>query len=503
MSDGQSITARALRSLLWVTSGMGVLAILRLVNLMILARLLGPSTFGLMSAAFVVVGLSYVVSDMGVGYALVQRRSVDERVFGTAITVSLATGCLLYAVVWVISEPIGAFFNQPRLPTLLQALAVVFPLRSLSVPTDAILQRNLDFGTVARTDVTAYVFGNFAVSIVLALAGYEIWALGGAFLGEALMRTVLLLWLAPYRLRPRFDADAARSLVHFGTGVTITRVANYLALQGDKIVVGRLLGGVSLGAYERAYQLMVMPANLLGQVVGRVLFPAASRVQHDPHAMRSNYRRSLSLTALVTLPLSLVIVILDRELVLVVLGRGWESAVPAFEILGAALLFRTSYKITGELIRAAGAVYGEAWRQIIYALAVFAGGLLGAPWGLSGVATGVAAAIVLNALLMIQLGCSLTGLGAREVLAAHRPAIVISIVSGMACAAAAEAGRRSGMPELATAILGSSAALLAILATASAWPGVLGPDGRWLLKTLGDHAPTPIARLVRSVLRRC
>jgi PST family polysaccharide transporter len=481
---------------------MGVLAVLRLVNLMILARLLGPSTFGLMSAAFVVVGLSYVISDMGVGYALVQRRDLDERVFGTAITVSLLTGCLLYGAVWLISEPVGAFFNQPRLPTLLKALAIVFPLRSLSVPTDAVLQRNLDFGAIARVDVASYVLGNFGLGIALAFAGYEIWALGGAFLGEALVRTALLLRLSPYQPRPRFDAGDARSLVHFGTGVTITRVANYLALQSDKIVVGRMLGTVTLGAYERAYQLMVMPANLIGQVVGRVLFPAASRVQHDPQAIRSSYRRSLSLTALVTLPLSVVIVILDRELVFVVLGRGWETAVPAFEILGAALLFRTSYKITGELIRAAGAVYREAWRQIVYALAVLAGGLAGAPWGLSGVAIGVVAAIVLNAMMMIQLGCTLTKLGTREVFAAHKPALVISVGSGLACAAAAEAARRGGMPDLVIVLLGGGAALVAAPAMAWAWPRVLGPDGHWLLRTIGDHAPVPVARLVRTMLRR-
>jgi PST family polysaccharide transporter len=502
VTDGQSITARALRSLLWVISSVAVLALLRLLCLMILSRLLGPGTFGLMSAAFVVVGLSYVISDMGVGYALVQRRDIDDQVFGTAITVSLATGIILYGLAWAISEPISVFFGQPELSSLLRALAIVFPLRSLSVPTDAALQRNLAFGTIVRVDVTAYFFGYFLPSIGLALAGYEIWALGGAFLGEAVVRTALLLWLSPHKVRLAFDREAARSLMHFGTGVTITRIANYLALQGDKIVVGRMLGTPTLGVYERAYQLMVMPANMLGQVVGRVLFPAAARVQDRAHAMRSTYRRSLSLTALITLPASAIIVVLDRELVLVVLGRAWESAVPAFEILGSVLLFRTSYKITGEVIRAAGAVYAEAWRQMLYAAAVLAGGLIGSAWGLTGVAAGVAAAIVLNTLLMTQLGCRLTGLRAGEVVAAHGPALLISIIVGIASAAAAALARQAGLGDLLICVTGGSTGLLAATVTVYFRPHVLGPDGRWLLEAVDSHAPRPVARLVAAVLRR-
>ncbi len=502
MLPHESLTARALRSILWILSSMGVVAFLRLINLMILARLLGPNTFGLMSAALVVVGLSNVIADMGVGYALIQRRTVSEREFRTGLSVSLATGLILYALVWVVSEPVGQFFKQERLAEVLCVLGVVFPLRSISVPADAILQRELAFSVIARIDVIAYVVGYFGVSVGLAVIGFEIWALGGGFLGEAAVRTALLAWRSPFRLRPGFDPVALRELLRFGTGVSLTRIANFVALQADKIVVGRTLGTLVLGSYERAYQLMVMPANLLGQVVGRVLFPVLSRVQGNADALRNGYRRSLALTALVTLPLSVVIVLLDRELVRFILGSGWDDAVPAFQILGSVLLFRASYKISGELARACGAIYADAWRQVAYAAAVLAGGLAGARWGLAGVSTGVAAAITFNFILMTDLGRRLTNLSWGDVLRAHRPAGLLAVVSGLACLAAESLARRWGLGDTSTVLVATAAAGLAGAGLMLRWPRLLGEDGLWLVEVLRDHAPVPVRRLLQRLLPR-
>jgi len=474
---------------------MGVVALLRLVNLMILARLLGPGTFGLMSAALVVVGLSYVVSDMGVGYALIQRKSVGEREIRTGMSVSLCTGFVLYGLVWLVSEPVGEFFNQERLPLVLKVLGLVFPLRSISVPADAMLQRELAFGVVARIDIIAFVVGYFSVSVALALIGFEIWALGGGFLGEALVRTILIVWKSPHPLRPGFDRVALRELLHFGTGVSLTRIANFVALQADKIIVGRTLGTLVLGSYERAYQLIVMPANLLGQVVGRVLYPVLSQVQDNAAALRNGYRRSLAITALVTLPMSFVIVMLDRELVRFILGEGWDDAVPAFQILGAVLLFRASYKISGELVRACGAIYREAWRQVAYALAVLTAGLIGSRWGLAGVSTGVAIAIFFNFLLMTDLGCRLTNLSWAEVLVAHVPAARLTVIVGAACLAGEQLSHRLDIGDIPTVLVALACAGSAAAAIILRWPGMLGPDGQWLIGAIRGHAPAPLARL--------
>jgi PST family polysaccharide transporter len=268
------------------------------------------------------------------------------------------------------------------------------------------------------------------------------------------------------------------------------------------VVIGRMLGTTVLGEYERAYQLMVMPANSLGQVVGRVLFPAMSRVQTSPASLRANYRRSLALTAVITLPVSVLFVILSPELVGVMLGPGWDRSVVALETLGAVLLFRASYKMSDELARACGAIWRQLWRQMVYAAAVLAGGVLGSRYGLSGASVGVALAIVLNFVLMTDLGRRLTGLTWREVLSAHRPALLLAVASAAGCATGALLARTAGVGNLTTVLLAGGLAAMAVLGLAFGAPRLLGQDARWLLALIGSSVPEPFATLLRRLVAR-
>ena len=63
----------------------------------------------------------------------------------------------------------------------------------------------------------------------------------------------------------------------YGVGQSMSRVGIILANQGDNLVVGRWLGAVPLGTYSRAYQLMAVPAGLLGDVLDKVLFPTMAQ----------------------------------------------------------------------------------------------------------------------------------------------------------------------------------------------------------------------------------
>jgi hypothetical protein len=166
-------------------------------------------------------------------------------------------------------------------------------------------------------------------------------------------------------------------------------MSNCVALRADQLVVGRWLGAEALGIYGRAYCFVGMPANLFGTVVDRVIFPAMAVVQ-DRQKLAEAYSRAVGLVALTTIPLSAVLFALAPEIVRILLGPHWDSVVTPFRILVTVLIFRTSYKMSDSLARATGAVYRRAWRQWLYAGAVFLGAWLGQFWGTAGVA-GVAA----------------------------------------------------------------------------------------------------------------
>src|SRR5256886_17278836 len=127
------------------------------------------------------------------------------------------------------------------------------------------------------------------------------------------MNTSILVVAHPPRFTIRPDRKAFAELMYYGSGFTVSKVANYLALQLDNVIVGRWLGVVALGFYGRAYELMAAAPALLGEPVDKVLFPAMAARQGDMRSLSSAYRRGVAAMALVTLPLSAVLVVLAPE----------------------------------------------------------------------------------------------------------------------------------------------------------------------------------------------
>src|SRR5690606_27938592 len=183
-----------------------------------------------------------------------------------------------------------------------RVLALGFPISALGVVPDGMLQREMRFAWLAVSDVISYALGYGAVGVTLALLGAGAWSLVLASLAQTVALTVILLLASPHPLRPLLDRRAARELLDYGGGYTLARAFNYVALNGDNVVVGRFLGVAALGIYSRSFQLLTLPVNVVANVVEQVLFPLMARVRHDDRLLRSTFRQAVVLVALLFLP---------------------------------------------------------------------------------------------------------------------------------------------------------------------------------------------------------
>jgi PST family polysaccharide transporter len=482
--DDGGMTGHALRGLFWMFLGTGGQAVVQLLVLVVLARLLTPADFGVVAAALVVVGFSTIFSQLGIGPAVVQRHELHATHLRTGFTISVAFGILLAGLIWLLAPAVAAFFHHDDLVPVLRALSLVFPLQGLSVVAESLLQRELRFRYLAALELATVALGYGAVGIVLAFAGLGVWALVAAHLAQFALKTVLLLVLQPHPRKPLLDRSAFKELMYFGGGFTAARIGNYLAGQGDNLVIGRWLGAVALGVYGRAYHLVAGPAMLLGGVLDRVLFPAMAKVQDQPERLGLAYRRGVALIALVVLPFSTALVLLSPELVLVLLGPEWDQVTVPLQILAAGLLFRTSYRMSDSIARATGAVYRRAWRQGVFAALVLGLSWVGHHWGLPGVALGVVVAVALNFLLMAHLSLQLAALTWRGFLTAHVPGVALSALVGLEIWGSASLLRSSEASAWMVVLLSSAATLPSLLLIRVMPRLFLGQEGRWMIRTL-------------------
>jgi PST family polysaccharide transporter len=364
------------------------------------------------------------------------------------------------------------------------------------------LQRTLRFAEIARAELVSYAAGYGIVGIALAAAGAGAWALVGAEIAKAVVKTVVMLRDVPEARRLRLHRGVLGELLRFGAGYTAGSLTTYVVAQGDNVVVARLMGAAALGIYGRAYEIMLVPAQAIGMLLDKVLFPALARVQEDPARLRLAYRRGTALVALLVMPTSAAAIVLAPELIAVLLGPAWSGAVVPFQILTFAMYFRVGYMIGHAVANATGAVRAVAWRNAVFAALVVAGALAGARWGLAGVSAGVLAAMAINFAMIFQLGERITGLPLASFVNVHLPAAALTVVVGLEAWVVAVAMREIDAPPVATLAVTALVAAPTLLLIVRLLPAALGESGRWLTDTLCRSAPAPVAPLLRRTLMR-
>ena len=403
---GRGLLDRTLSAMSWQFSSKLFEAVGRLLVMIVLARLLSPHAFGVASASVLVTGFSSTLAQLGVSQALIQRRELKAEHIGAALCFGLMTSLATSLLLFSAAQSIAAFFHMPELRAVIQLTCLVLPVTAAAGVAEALLSRRLAFGTISLIDTTSFAVGFGACGIGFALLGWGLWALVGAQVCYLTLRGLCLLLACP-RISIGMSLTGLRDLLGFGTGHAIAELGNFAALQGDNAVVGRYMGAIPLGIYERSYALMAQPTRMIGLVFDLVLFPALSEVQDDRARMRRTLYRSLAGIAILTAPISLMMAVLAVDFIKLAFGEKWVGMTPVFGLFAASLMFRTSYKVLDAVARAAGASYRRAWRQWVYAAMVGIAAWFGHFYGLVGVALGVSVAIFLNFALMLHLSLRL------------------------------------------------------------------------------------------------
>jgi PST family polysaccharide transporter len=466
--------------MLWTFSGTGAQAIVQLLVLMALARLLTPAEFGLMGAAVVVIALSQIVSQVGVGPAIVQRRDLSAAHIRTAFTISGVLGFVLGGVVWMAAPALAEFYRTPALEPVFRGVAFLFPIDGLNTVGQSLLSRQLRFRLYVALDVGSYILGYACIGVVLAWQGYGVWALVAANLSQVTLRTLTMYVATKHPVRPSLDLQASRDLLSFGVGHSLAQVGLVLSQQGDNAVVGRWLGPAALGIYGRAHSLMVMPSTVFGKIVNRVLFPVLSQVQGERDRFAGGYERALAIVALVSLPISAFLWIVAPEFIPLLLGPQWTEVVLPFRLFTCGLFFRMSSKVSDVCAKSAGAVYSRALMQGAYAAMVVLGALVGQRWGVGGVAVAVSIAMGINWLTMAALGRSVTGLSWPRFARAQAPGALFAVVIGGTVALAVQAARAADLGPVPVLFAAGLTAAAVTCAAAGPWSALLlGPHGTW------------------------
>ncbi len=383
--------------------------LLRVISLVVLARLLTPKDFGLVGMVTAFTGVLLLFRDFGLSSAAIQRATVSEEQVSTLFWINMLVGFILALMTFALAPVVAAFYHEPRLVAVTAALALSFIFNAAGVQHSVLLQRQMRFTAMAVVSTVSLIIGT-VIAIGGALAGYGYWALVTMSLALPLTNTIGL-WIATKWIPGKYHRGVGiLSMMRFGGTMTLNGLILYCASNLDKVLLGRFWGVDALGIYGRAFQLINIPTDNLNQAVGEVAFSALSRVQHDPPRLRNYFLKGYSLVLALTLPITAACALFSNDMILVLLGRKWMEAAPLFRFLAPTIFAYAIVNPLGWLMSSLGLVGRSLRIALVLAPTMIAGYSLGLHYGPKGVAFAYSAVLTLWVIPLIVWAVRGTGI---------------------------------------------------------------------------------------------
>lgn len=356
----------------------------------VMSRLLLPEQSGLINMVIIVTGFIGLFNDLGLSSATIQREDIDHDKVNTLFWINVAMGMLLALITAGLAPVIAWFYDEPRLLPITLVIALGFFFGGLTVQHRALLKRQLRISALVKIDLVATIIG-IATGITSALLlppEQRHWAIVASFLVQMPIE-ITGLWLM-CRWRPSRPAIAKgiRSMVMFGGNLTGFQLINYLARNVDNLLIGKFFGPESVGLYNKAYALLLLPLRRVNTPLSAVAVPALSRLVNEPARYRHAYQRIASTACVVTMPLVAFMMMTSDWLIPFVLGRQWSEASTMFTLLGISGMVEPFTYTSGWLFVTQGRGREQLRWGLISTVLTITGIVAGLSWGPVGVAAG-------------------------------------------------------------------------------------------------------------------
>lgn len=336
---------------------------------LVLAKLLLPADFGVISLTYTVTTIAATLMNVGIDDVLLQRRRALRLWTGPAFWISLALSLLAGILVVLVSPVAAALYKAPDLVGLLAILALSMPVGALSSVPGMIMRAGMEFGYVA-------IYGSLEIIAQALLTVGFAWGGFGAYsfvIPAPILGAVraAVWWLHVSRgtsLRPqrrRWKYVVGNTLVTLSSRTIIAVIG-----QGSYMVLGLVASQNAVGTYYFGFRLAVQPLWMLAGNFSGVLYPVLVQFKLDPRRQGEAALKASIMLSFCVMPLALIQAAVAGPLVSTFFGQKWAASIPIIQLLSIGLALDAVSWVAGALLTARGE-FRAGLRYLLYQLPIF------------------------------------------------------------------------------------------------------------------------------------
>lgn len=331
MEQQNNLKKQVVSGMIWKFFERGSMQIVNFILQIVLARLLVPEDYGVITLLNVFILFSTTLINNGLGNALIQKKNSDDTDFNTIFYLQLGLAAFLMAVLFFCAPLISGFYNDENLTIYLRVMSIILLFEALSSIQLTALRKALQFKKSFYANVLG-VITHGGVGIALAYMGFGCWAL---ILSQIAMKIVVfltLLFIVKWRPKRLFSFKRFKSLFSYSWKLTVGWLIGTLHQSLFSLVVGKFYSKDVLGYYNRGQNLPQTVTTTLNETISNVMFPALAKVQDDEVKMKNATRRMMSLAAFLVFPVMAGIVAVSEPFVYVALTSKWAPCIPMMQL---------------------------------------------------------------------------------------------------------------------------------------------------------------------------
>lgn len=319
----------------------------------ILARLLTPREYGLIGMTTIFIAISQSFIDSGFKQALIRKKDCTQTDFSTVFYFNLLVSILFYLVLFIFSEFIGKFFNEPQLGAILRVLGLGLIINALALVQQTQLTKNINFRLQTWISIISSLVSG-AIGIYMAFTGYGVWSLVASTLSRSFV-VLLLLWLwRDWRPSWVFSWASFKEMFAFGSRLLISGLINTIYQNVYNLIIGKYFSAADLGYYTQAQTFRNLPSQHLTSVIQRVSYPVLATLQDDKQRLKATYRKLIQSTMLITFVLMLGMVAVAEPLMITLVGEQWRPSIGYLQLLCIVGMFYPLHAINLNMLQVQG-----------------------------------------------------------------------------------------------------------------------------------------------------
>ena len=326
---------------------------IRLVMAAVLSRLLAPSDYGVVAIVSVFTEFFLMLSDSGIGVAIVQYRDLTEEDYGSLFGFTVVLGVALSVLLCLAAQPIAAFYADARLAGVCRMSALTLFLSTVNMVPNGLLLKARRFTSVGVRHVVASLASGI-VAVALALSGWGYYSL---VLQSAATQAMVLTWnliASPIR-HPSFKfVSALRKVFRYSAFQFGFNAINYFSRNLDNLLIGKFMGAAPLAYYDKAYKLSIYPVSAFSNIIGSVVQPFMAEHQDDRAVIFENWMRVQKVISLAGALITAVCLCFCEEIIVVLFGGQWGPSVPLFRMLALSIYARMANNVSGAYFQSLG-----------------------------------------------------------------------------------------------------------------------------------------------------